>query len=217
MSPTAVVDRALVAPSFLSLAEGVPLAHLLRAESGVGSVVQLIAARNGEGTSSLARDLCLIAVQEVGLRVLLLDIDGPGKGQADWVRATLAAPLSLAGSIATGPVELAVLRVGTTRLHVGEPKGDLAVPPSAWAGILNLLRARFDLVVVDCPSLARSFDGVLMAPHVDGSLLVVEAQSTRATQVQALRDRLVEIGGKVLGSILNKRRYHIPQAIYDRV
>ena len=214
MSAATVIERELVAPSFLSLAEGVQLLHVLRADSGVGTVVQLMAACNGEGTSSLARDLCLIAVQEVGLRVLLLDLD---MRQADWVRTTHPAPLSLVGSVATGPAELMVLRLGATRLHVGEPKGDLAIPAASWSGILKLLRERFDLVVLDCPSLIRSFDGVLVAPHVDGSLLVVQAQSTRATQVRTLRDRLVEIGGKVLGSVLNKRRYHIPQALYDRV
>jgi Mrp family chromosome partitioning ATPase len=183
----------------------------------VASVVQLIAARDGEGTSSLARDLCLIAAREVGLRTILLDTDGPGRKQVEWMREKHYVPLSLAGSIAVRPTSLNVLRVGASTLHVGEPMGDAPVPAAAWPGILKLLRPRFDLVVVDSPAVTGSFDGVLIAPHVDGSLIVIEAQTTRATQVQALRDRLVEIGGKVIGTILNKRQFHIPQAIYERV
>jgi Mrp family chromosome partitioning ATPase len=204
-------------PQYLSLVEGVQLTHLFRPEGGLGTVLQMIAARDGEGTSTMARDLCLIAASEVGLRVLLLDLDGLGCKQAQWSRAAHDAPLSLMGTIAARPADLAVLRVGESGFHVAEPQHDTAVHAAAWPGILKLLRPRFDLVVADSPSLARSFDGILFAPHADGSVIVIEAEVTRSYLVQSLRDRLSEIGGKVVGSILNKRRFYVPQAIYERV
>jgi Mrp family chromosome partitioning ATPase len=213
----AVSETALPAPEFLSVVEGVQLAHLFHPEGGLGTVVQIIAAHDGEGTSSIARDLCLVAAAEAGMRVLLLDIDGVGRKQADAVRKVHAEPLALVGTIAARPADLAVLRVGRSFFHVGEPQRNTAVPSAAWPGILKLLRPRFDLVVVDSPALDRSFDGILFAPHADGSVLVIEAETTRSASVQSLRDRLSEIGGKVIGCVLNKRRYYVPQAIYERV
>jgi Mrp family chromosome partitioning ATPase len=204
-------------PAFLSTSEGIQLVHLLHPERGGGTVVQLIAVRDGEGTSSLARDLCLIAARQVGLRTILLDIDGNGRKQVDWVRQTHDGPLALAGSISVQRCSLTVLRVGASHFHVGEPHGDMPVPPTSWPGIFNLLRPRFDFIVVDSPAFARSFDGVLAAPHVDGTLLVIEAQATRATHVQTLRDRIVEIGGKVVGTVLNKAQFHVRDAVYERV
>ncbi len=207
----------LQAPSFLKVSEGIQLVHLLRPEAGVGTMVQMLAVRDGEGTSSLVRDLCLIAAREVGLRTMLLDTDGSGRKQIDWVRQHHSVPLSLAGSISVRATSLTVLRIGASQLHVGEPTGGEQVPAASWPGILKLLRPRFDLVVVDSPSLTRSFDGVMISPHVDGTLLVIDAEATKTAQVQNLRDRIVEIGGKVVGTVLNKRHFHIPEAIYERI
>jgi Mrp family chromosome partitioning ATPase len=190
---------------------------MLRPQPDIGTVVQLIAARNGEGTSSLARDLCLIAAREVGLRTMLVDMDGSGRKQIDWARASHNMPFALAGSISVRPTSLTVLRVGASHFHVGEPNGGQPVPVASWPGMLKLLRPRFDLVVLDSPAFARTFDGVFVAPHVDGTILVIEAEATKATHVQNLRDRVTEAGGKVVGTILNKRRFHIPEAIYERV
>jgi Mrp family chromosome partitioning ATPase len=214
---TLLSPEGLQAPTFLNIGEGIQLVHMLRPQPDVGTVVQLLAARDNEGTSSLARDLCLTAVRELGLRTILLDMDGSGRKQIDWVRRSHNVPFALAGSISVRPTALTVLRVGASQFHVGEPSGGQPVPVASWPGILKLLRPRFDLVVIDSPAFARSFDGVIIAPHVDGTLLVIEAEATKATHVQNLRDRVIEAGGKVVGTILNKRKFHIPEAIYERV
>ena len=52
---------------------------------------------------------------------------------------------------------------------------------------------------------------------MDATLLVVSAESTRASAVRTLRDRLAESGGNTAGVILNKRRFHVPQAAYERL
>jgi len=212
-----ISPEGLQAPAFLSIGEGVQLVHMLRPQPDMGSVVQILASRDGEGTSSLARDLCLIAAREVGLRTLLLDMDGSGRKQIDWVRRSHSLPFALVGSISVRPTSLTVHRVGASQFHVGEPSGGQPVPVASWPGILKLLRPRFDLVVIDTPAFSRTFDGVFVAPHVDGTILVIEAEATKTTQVQNVRDRIIEAGGKVVGTILNKRHFHIPQAIYERI
>lgn len=73
------------------------------------------------------------------------------------------------------------------------------------------------LIVLDSPALLDSPLAQAMAPTVDGVVLVVEAERTRAAVAQAARDALRAAGANILGVVLNKRRFHVPKAIYDRL
>jgi Mrp family chromosome partitioning ATPase len=73
------------------------------------------------------------------------------------------------------------------------------------------------VVVIDSPAMSQSAAGVVIAPFVDMSLLVVEAERTRAAVARNLIERLDGAGGHVIGAILNKRRFHIPRSIYSRL
>ena len=72
-------------------------------------------------------------------------------------------------------------------------------------------------MVVDSPALSDWFDPVMIANQMDAVVLVINAESTRAPVARNLRDRLMEVGGPVIGSVLNRRRYHIPRFLYRRL
>ena len=76
---------------------------------------------------------------------------------------------------------------------------------------IDLLRAEFDYTIIDCPSLRESGDLLSVAPFVDGVVLVVEANRTRRDQPRQAEQRISAAGGKLLGYILNKRTYEVPQ------
>jgi Mrp family chromosome partitioning ATPase len=89
--------------------------------------------------------------------------------------------------------------------------------PFAWADLFTALRKDFDLVLIDSPPFERSYDGIVLAADVDTSLLVVEAERTRAAAVGNLRDRIQDMGGHVAGAVLNKRRRHVPDFLFRRL
>ena len=188
---------------------------------GACNLVQFIAARPGEGTSSIARDLALVAARVPELRVLLLDMDPPGRRQAEWLRARharlTAAPTPVTQELPGAPSQLAVTRFGTAGLYVSEMQGPWPGAGIVWNGAIEVLRASFDLVVVDSPSLQMAFEGVMLAPQMNANLIVIQMESTRAAVVQNLRDQLIEVGAPVAGVVLNKRRRHIPGFIYHRL
>ena len=203
-------------PLLLSVSHASQLLHTLRRDHTAGVAVQLIATRNGEGVSTLVRDLCLVAAGHGGMRTLLLAAEAPGRRAADWARSIYGMPADLR-PIGDGPAELDMLRVGTSPLVLAAPVPGATLQPPAWAGLVRGLRARFDLVMTDSPALQRAFTGIVLAPHLDATVLVVSAESTRASAVRTLRDRLAESGGTTAGVILNKRRFHVPQAAYERL
>jgi Mrp family chromosome partitioning ATPase len=52
--------------------------------------------------------------------------------------------------------------------------------------------------------------GTIMARHVDGNILVVEADYTRRAEAMRLREVLVRSGRPLIGAILNNRHNHLP-------
>jgi hypothetical protein len=79
---------------------------------------------------------------------------------------------------------------------------------------IELLRSEFDYTIIDCPSLGESGDVLSIAPFVDGIILVVEANRTRRGQPRQAEQRISAAGGNLLGYILNKRVYEVPQWLY---
>ena len=76
------------------------------------------------------------------------------------------------------------------------------------------LRESFDLVVVDIKSADVSDAALKVAPLCDGVVVVLEAARTRAPVVTQLLSNLQAVHARVLGTVLNKRRFHLPAALY---
>ena len=79
------------------------------------------------------------------------------------------------------------------------------------------LRKEFDYVLVDAPPLNQYADGSVLGQIADGIVLVLEANSTRRESalkaIEALRSARIE----VLGAVLNKRTFPIPESVYRRL
>lgn len=118
-------------------------------------------------------------------------------------------------------------------LHVLKSDGDQSTDESAQnqalapttagseldQGISNLqtLRHMYDYVLVDCPSIKESGDAAYLASAVDGVVLVVSAENTRKEQVRNALNTIEMSEANILGCVLNKRRYPIPNWIYRRI
>jgi Mrp family chromosome partitioning ATPase len=82
---------------------------------------------------------------------------------------------------------------------------------------LKALRWNFDYIIVDCPSLDVASDATLLAPQIDGVIVVVQAGRTRRGQIHRARQTIESVGGDFLGFVLNQRRYSVPNWLYQRL
>jgi uncharacterized protein involved in exopolysaccharide biosynthesis/Mrp family chromosome partitioning ATPase len=178
----------------LSAEEAVLLTRLGGAARQGAEVIALMGAEVGAGVSTLAFDLAL-QMAHGGRRVLLIDVEAEGGAEAP------------------------VAQVGDTSLFRGRPGGDDRAPVNEvqWADVLGRARGAYDVVALDCPPLTRSGAALVLAPFVDVTLLVIEAEKTRATVARGVIDRIEAAGGAIDGAILNKRQFPVPAAIYDRL
>ena len=77
------------------------------------------------------------------------------------------------------------------------------------------LGSTFDHIVIDSPPVASFTDGVLLAAIADGVILVIHANECSRKVVQRARQALVDVGGKVLGVVLNQVNLRSPDFYYS--
>lgn len=183
-------------------------------------VIQFIAAKEGEGTSTIVREFARTAGTILGKSVFLFDADPPnsriaphagvaegGEGDGDAETADGASDGSGSAPVTTA-VCLIPQHSDTIRRHFYSPRID-----SFWES----LRQKFDLVLIDSPSLETSPDGIAISRRVDGVVLVLEAEKTRWPVAERLKEQIQRSGGNILGIVFNKRRYYIPDFVYKRI
>ncbi|MDJ0566263.1 MAG: ATPase, partial [Microcystis sp. M49629_WE12] len=69
--------------------------------------------------------------------------------------------------------------------------------------ILKDSRGRFDLVIVDTPSLSSCNDALLLEELADGIILVTRQGITRSNLLSEATDQLTEAEVKILGAVIN--------------
>jgi capsular exopolysaccharide synthesis family protein len=79
------------------------------------------------------------------------------------------------------------------------------------------LRKEFDFVLIDAPPLTRYSDALGLAQMADGLVLVLEANSTRREAALQVAENLRASNIRILGAVLNKRTFPIPETIYNRL
>jgi protein-tyrosine kinase len=198
------------------------LAHAIEARLGSGrtNVVQVIGSQDGEGTATIAREFAWTVARQSGRPVLLVD---GNPLQLEHHRAYALQPgLSLDVALREHDLEDSLRQVPASDVYLAAfSKDTIQLPKHGLAknGLdpWEALRERFAFILVSSPPIHHSAAGLNLCPRVDGVVLVVEAESTSAPVVRNVRDHIVNAGGKLLGVVFNKQRYHIPNWIYSRL
>ena len=81
--------------------------------------------------------------------------------------------------------------------------------------LISRLEQHFKYIVLDLPSLERSFKSAIkISGLADGAILVIEAERVRWEVAERTAAQLLKAEAKILGVVLNKRKYYIPKFIY---
>jgi len=76
------------------------------------------------------------------------------------------------------------------------------------------MKSRWDYVVVDAAPVLYSPESLCIAAKVDAVVMVVRAGTTRQKLAKRAKQQIEEVGGMVVGVVLNRRKYYIPEALY---
>lgn len=182
-------------------------------------VVEFLSAYPNEGAARVAFGAALAAAQVLGKRVLVVDASGGDDPTLAKLTAAIPTPLNVAGP---DTLAMALVRSRTAPIWLatlagrGNDKPSSALPSNlegleAWFGAL---RGEFDLIVVASSPSSKSALGLVLSKMVDGVVLVVEAERTRAPVVKQLQANLHSVGSDPLGVVLTNRRFYVPRWLY---
>jgi Mrp family chromosome partitioning ATPase len=166
-------------------------------------VIAVASASDDEGKSFASSLLATVLTRETGGKVLLID--------ADAARATLSDRVRRSGGEALRDL---ALTGGDAPIETSEPGVDLMLQPPRDQRVVARLpqwlrqsiegaRGRYDLVVIDTPSLDQGPGGMLCCDQADVVLLVVKRQATRKGPVRQALRTLREAAVSPAGVILN--------------
>ncbi len=101
-------------------------------------------------------------------------------------------------------------------LAAGEIGGEVLadVDPGKFKSFLDLVKTKFEFIFLDIPPLLHYAEGITLSKLCDGVILVVRAGQTRLEVVEEAKRALENAHVNVLGTILNRREFYIPERLY---
>jgi Mrp family chromosome partitioning ATPase len=206
---------------------------------GRARAIEFIAASDGEGASTVAREFALYVARGLKRRVWLIELDLMAQSQIDALAAepdrfgSLGAPASASpdGSMffsVQPPLKrpdgrawpdaryISAHSVGgagfwATRFRREALRGRQEAQVLPDASYWNALRRHAELIVVDAPSPDRSPAGLTVAPFMDQIVIVVAADQGAVRGPVQLRDDLADAGARLAGLFVNRVQVAAPQ------
>ena len=184
-------------------------------------VIMFTSSMPGEGTTTIAANFAKILALQGSERVLVCEMNARRPAFSEvfstngesGITEYFVSGNGLAELVQRNEVDdLGVLHVGhqdatIIQLHLNK------VFPRLLAEALK----NFDTVIVDAPPVLSSPETPPMAEFVDGVVLVVHSGKTKREAVARAIESINNFKGKMLGVVLNRKRYYIPGFIYRRI
>ena len=173
-----------------------------------------------EGKTTISFQLAA-SMAQMGKRVLLLD--------TDLRKSVLQSRLKVQGQIEglshylTGQANVNELMHGTDIPGLFVMFAGVRVPNAAellgsnnFKKLIPALRDVFDYVIVDAAPLGQVIDCAVIAPELDGTAIVIDANKNSYKLERRVQNQLEKSGGKILGVILNRVNFRDKASYYGR-
>lgn len=195
--------KSAAAEAYRSLRTAIQFAHIDRPCRSI----LVTSASAGEGKTTTAANFAIVSAQ-TGSRVCLVDSDlrRPGLHRAFELDNTRGLSTALIEEISLAevaqPTLLPTLRVVTS--------GPIPPNPAELAGSARMRQlikdatGAFDLVILDSPPVIPVSDGIALAAHAEGVILVVRVGTVPSEVVRRAVEQMEAVNGRVLGVVLNR-------------
>jgi protein-tyrosine kinase len=180
--------------------------------------ISISSCNRGEGASTIALNLAVAFSANSLKRILLVDAnlrhpvlhDYFGVGREGGLVELVNGEISLKDGVREIPEHaFDFLSAG---FRIQNPV--LLFEAPAFMDVVEQMRALYDLIIFDSSPVVPYPETPILGSATDGLILVVEAEHTRWEVGQAAKHDLEVANVNILGSILNKKEFFIPQLIY---
>lgn len=180
-----------------------------------GKVVVFASTNSGEGTSFVSYNVARIMSLMLDRKIAWVDGNFTSpmtklQQNALNLRDLLADPDSLADS--GEGAELVVIGNGNRAV-----KSVDALRSDRYDALLRRFRENYYYTIIDAPPVLGSVEVAHIARKTMGLVLVVESRRLKHEVIQHGLQQLASQGVEVLGTVLNKRLFQLPEFIYRRI
>jgi capsular exopolysaccharide synthesis family protein len=103
-------------------------------------------------------------------------------------------------------------------LPLGRGAGSLAAfDKQQLVDFVTQIRTRFDYVLIDTAPIGTNPESTILCDKVDAVVVVIRYGRTRREVVRRTVETIGRADGKILGAVLNRRKFPIPEFIYGRL
>jgi polysaccharide biosynthesis transport protein len=173
----------------------------------------------GEGKSTISTNLAFTLAQS-GQKVIIVDCDMRLPTQHKLLNLPNNQGLSMVLKQKSN-LEEAIQATSVTGVRV-LTSGPCPRNPSELLGspemseIVEQLRRHFDMVIFDTPAILQVTDAAVLAPTVDGVLLVINRARSRKEDVREACKQLSDVKAKTIGVVINRAEQNIDDYYYLR-
>jgi capsular exopolysaccharide synthesis family protein len=178
-------------------------------------------AMSGEGTTTIATNFAKTLALQGGERVLICEMNARNPRFPDvfstngdaGVTEYFSATDELSNFVQTSESDdLAVLHVGRKdatiiQLHLNQ----------VFPRLIEESMRNYDTMIIDAPPILNAPETAPMSAFVDGVVVVVQAGKTKREVVTRSMESIQKFNGNVLGVVLNRKKYYIPEFLYKRI
>lgn len=159
-----------------------------------------------EGKTTVACNIA-ISLSQSGKSVLLVDTDlrrprvhkSFGLSGAEGITSVLVGEKSLESAVQASPVErLSILACGPI-----PPNPSELLHGRSFRELLAKALTIYDRVIFDSPPLGAVTDAAVLAPQLDGVLVVVKAEKTTRDGLRSAMRQLTDVNARILGCVVN--------------
>jgi len=197
------------------------LAHALQVHPAKPRTIAFVASSRGEGaTTSAANVGSYLAQQRAKVLIVDANLPWPAVHSIAGVSATPGFVDVMDGRLEVKDAIRSTAIANLFVLPAGERESrttNRLLPRAELRDRLIVPTIEYDYVLVDCPALSLYEDAAVTAAACDGAILVVEGGRTVREQAHAAKALLARAHCQVLGVFMNKRKFYIPQFVYDRL
>jgi len=170
--------------------------------AGLQSIL-ITSSQSGEGRSSVAIGIAMSAAAS-GIRVALVDADTEKPTLADDLHLELQYGWvdTVRGGLPIKEIAVHAVEDGVTLIPLMSPNGQTAATSFEVTRLVDTLKSKFDLIVIDGPS-SRSPNSFQVATAVDTAIIVRDVTRTDGKAVEEISFQMQQAGIRGVGVVEN--------------
>lgn len=213
------IRRCKLSAHYRALVQRIQAANMAAPTNQTLETIGVTSSAPGAGVSTVAFNVAVAAARAEMGPILYVDADVTKQANRRLIPDAPSLGLADALADAVDPMDCIVnMPIENLSYIAGRGKAkhdELTFDPFKAAELLNDYKCHFKLVIVDIPAPTELNGSIYLAGKLDGVMLVIESELSDGRTALRTKEQLVDANANLLGVVLNKRRKHVPNWLYN--